>query len=773
MKFLAFRIRNYRSIIDSDWNNLAYDNITGLIGQNESGKTSVLEALNSFYIGAISDNVLRSDLSMPEINCSFTLDIKFLEKKIEKNRLPDGVSEILNKNKKCVLTRKWTDERNNKLFLDDEEINEIYRKIKDKKESDEKTLSEKLNSLSNSIELIKNESENQLKEKQIKEKELQLLTGEEKSIKDSLKIKPTDKELLESHKITVTKINQYKKDIEDINKKYNTTLNEIKIYNESSKFINKFSDLAEKLNRTDNEKIVNEKDIKELQSQREFANSPRQKRVINRKITSLYNALYEKDSQIVKLKNEYEYYFRIISKIFEGKLLKEAEKEVIKERDTAFKIYDREDLAKIIYDELPFFEFFEDFSSLLPDRIDLEDIVNKNYEAEGYKAATNYLTIAGLAPDFFSQKNDRILKQKIENLNNEINIDFHEYWRQKVGKESKIKIYFELEHYNMNHPDKKGKPYIEFWIKDENERLYPKQRSRGVRWFISFYLELKAAAAKNHEKSIVMLIDEPGVSLHARAQEDVLKVFEDIKDHVQIIYSTHSPHLIHINKLYRLLAVQRAVEDDDYSETVIFSAENLNSASTDTLSPIYTLMGTRISEQQVIQKKNNVILEDVATYYYMISFLKLLKITSEVYFLPATDVFYVPTLVNILLGWKLDFIVVLDDDNDGNRIHNELKKQLFWNNDDLAEKKLIMLDKCRSIEDVFSTIDFKKYILHKRVGITESNSEYIEDNNLSRPVLASTFLSYIEKNNLSVNDFDEETRNNIQWIVNRLINVMK
>ena len=58
MKLKSFNIQNYRSIINSGWSNLAYDNITALIGQNESGKTSVLEGLQSFYEGKISDDVL-------------------------------------------------------------------------------------------------------------------------------------------------------------------------------------------------------------------------------------------------------------------------------------------------------------------------------------------------------------------------------------------------------------------------------------------------------------------------------------------------------------------------------------------------------------------------------------------------------------------------------------------------------------------------------------------------------------------------------------------
>ncbi len=67
MRLAEFYIRNFRSIVDTGWNSLSSDNITSLIGQNESGKTSVLEALYSFYDGTISEDILRSDMSMPEV----------------------------------------------------------------------------------------------------------------------------------------------------------------------------------------------------------------------------------------------------------------------------------------------------------------------------------------------------------------------------------------------------------------------------------------------------------------------------------------------------------------------------------------------------------------------------------------------------------------------------------------------------------------------------------------------------------------------------------
>jgi len=66
------------------------------------------------------------------------------------------------------------------------------------------------------------------------------------------------------------------------------------------------------------------------------------------------------------------------------------------------------------------------------------------------------------------------------------------------------------------------------------------------------------------------------------------------------------------------------------------------------------------------------------------------------------------------------------------------------------------------IEDLFSTIDFKRFVLNQRIGITEQNSQFIAANNLSRIVLAADFCSYAEQENLGRNDFDEESRANFE-----------
>src|SRR5512145_23034 len=127
MKIIAFHIRNYRSIVDSGNCFLSPDHITALIGQNESGKTSVLEALKSFYDGVINDDILRSDLSMPEISCEFTISEQHLTEVLAKFNVPEVISNALRETHKIILVRTWLNPKNNRIEISGECISEYYK----------------------------------------------------------------------------------------------------------------------------------------------------------------------------------------------------------------------------------------------------------------------------------------------------------------------------------------------------------------------------------------------------------------------------------------------------------------------------------------------------------------------------------------------------------------------------------------------------------------------------------------------------------------------
>jgi predicted ATP-dependent endonuclease of OLD family len=770
MNLRAFRIRNYRSIIDSGWCYLAFDNITALIGQNESGKTSVLEALKSFYEGKISDDVLRSDMTYPIIECSFELDNEQFQNILNKEKLPQELYVDLNGKKEFTLCCEWLNSKAKKITISEPTVLKYFEIADKRKEEEEGKITKAIEDLYAATNMVIREMEIADRAKQEAREALNHYAQQMEEARKSLnKAKKPDLHIIAQQEFGNARM-QFEEKEKDLNDK-------LQIFDAKKSLT---QEISEKVSvcKTYTELFYQEKQLdaqieKKLallndaehyhdlcSNEKERRNSAQRLEQLKTECNQMQKTSKEYHDQLVVKK-------KIASLVLDGIKFRDAEVDAAIEIENEKKFYTIEEIAMEMFSYIPVFEFFEDFSSLLPNKIDLEDILKESGNIEGYKAAQNFLKLAGLNADFFREKNQRILKQKIENLNSDITIDFQDYWSQNVGKDNKIKLNFELEHYDYTVPEKSGKPYLEFWIKDKQERLYPKQRSRGVRWFLSFYLELKATAINNHFNR-VLLIDEPGLSLHARAQEDVLKVFEDLKNKMQIIYCTHSPHLVDPSKLYRIMAIQRADEDDERSETIVMDAKSLHEASSDTLTPIYSLMGVRLNDKQLIQQKNNVIVENSITYYYLNEISRLIDFQEKVFFVPAINESGIPVLANILMGWKLDFLVLAFDTPEKREMVEILKKSVFLQHEDQTGKKTLLFEGYKKIEDLFSTIDFKRFILQKRGGITESNSEYIDSNSLSRMILVTNFLNYLKTEKITFSDFDEETRRNFTQLFNRL-----
>ena len=770
MKLLSFRIFNYRSIIDSNWCELSSDNITGIIGQNESGKTSVLEALKSFHNGMVSHDIIRSDLSNPKVSCCFTIIPEKLEEVLSEKFLPDGILKHVRKTRKLCLTRHWDYRLRSVVELGGKEVSEFYSNHEETKRIRDAEMQLKINDylkerneavadadkaeavLSNDAKNLENATELLAEAK----KEFKLLRKTPNGRYAEEKLNEATK-LLENARSTCE---ETEKIYDSKRKKADAILYQARIADSSVKADKEFRKAKEKLKEAYN-------NLAALQDRISGDLLEIEKRGLQHKLDQLNELHVKSVHEFEAAKEDAIEKKHLAFKVISGTSLSVAKKELMVEKPQIDPFFTREEAGAVLFEIIPEFIFFEDFSSLLPDRIDLFDIFDKENIVEGSRAARNYLSVSGLEPGFFSESNTRILKQKIEKLNRDVTVNFQEYWRQQVGRKNKITINFELEHYDNSVPEKSGQPYIEFWIRDKNERLYPKQRSRGVRWFLSFYLELKASALKESDEMKIMLIDEPGLSLHARAQEDVLKVFELVKEKIQLLYSTHSSHLIDVNKLHRLLAVERAFCEDDITETKFYNAKSLSAASSDTLSPIYTLLGSNLIEHKFGDRRNNVILENVATYYFMNAMKRLVNFRKEVFFIHSSNSSNLTSIVNILLAWGYNFLVLTGNNKDEN-VLNDILENLPLLMNGRQSKVHIKLDPFASIEDLFSKSDFKKHILHSNAIIKGTNSAYIKKKNLSSTILAADFLKLVEANELHFSDLDEESRGNIKRLFNTL-----
>jgi len=752
MKLKAFRIKNFRSIVDTGWQNISPDNITCLIGQNESGKTSVLEGLKVFYTGIISEDVLRSDLTLPEVSCRFSIPKGWLIK-VTANPGTE-LKELLSGLTHVELTRTWIADLSSVINVSGE-------------------ISQYLDSLEDAWRIYLNDVTVKLDEEIVSiqdlEKTLSVLSEEESAIKSKLSEdkpkgfsfhlfgrKPAEEKNPKNNQYPglINQQNELKKQKEDIN----TLLSK-------KSAVKKAGDTWKKMM---GNCILIEKHLKELSLKLEERHQ--RMTLLMRPIEDEADGEWKEVlDDFRRTRSEREVNLAALDKhialsgyIIEGNTEEDAE---IKVNDIVHSYkshYNSAFLGKKYFEYCPVFELFEDFGSLLPNRIDMEDIISGNENVEGYKAARNFLSLAQLDYSFFQQQSSRILKQKIENLNRTLTHNFHDFWQQSIGRNNKIHIQFELDHYNSSYLGKAGKPYLEFWIKDEGERLYPKQRSRGVRWFLSFYMELKASSLA--DRQMVLLVDEPGVSLHARAQEDVLKVFEDIKDKIQVIYTTHSPHLVEINKLHRVLAVQRDDLDSLKSTSKILDPLQLSSASPDTLTPLQSILGNPMADERYSSKRFNLIVNDTGSFYMLNAVILLMGYKGKVCVIPSTNISSIPLLCNILMGWGMDFGVLLFDNDAEIQLAEYMKNSAFKTENASRELIIRMSRTFLNSEDLLSTLDFKNHILETREGITVQNSVYIMEKEIPRNFILSKFLSNVKEGKIKLTDFDEETIENFKLV---------
>ena len=438
------------------------------------------------------------------------------------------------------------------------------------------------------------------------------------------------------------------------------------------------------------------------------------------------------------------------------------------ELEVESKIITLQTFADVLYEVAPTINFFEHETGLLPSQIDIHSYNGERYSVKGKGAfaAENFLIVAGLDLNRLVECDMRTRQSLLSSANSRITRDFSMFWSQVIGRTDKLKLECDIQTYDSTAADKIGKQYLIFWVCDGVNKLYPKQRSQGVRWFVSFYLQLKASEIRSAKR--FFLLDEPGANLHSRAQTDVINLINNLSREIPIVYSTHIPHMLEYDKYYRVLAVQRMGEEDD-SPTEIKPAHELGTASTDTLSPVLAAMGVDISNQEVIKKNNNVLLEEMSGFYYLKSFWELIKEEQEVHFIAATGVNKLPNFANMFLGWGIEYIVVVDDDRSGRQVYNLLKRQMFSDDEELAARNMYKIRGCDGVEDVFSLNDFRIYVINDcDANVTTNNSSYMRDKRLSKPVHAYSFLLKVRSGEISLEMFDAETRIKITDLVGEI-----
>ncbi len=254
-----------------------------------------------------------------------------------------------------------------------------------------------------------------------------------------------------------------------------------------------------------------------------------------------------------------------------------------------------------------------------------------------------------------------------------------------------------------------GQPYVNFFVETkDNEFLAPRQRSKGLIWFLSFWLDLKATKTDDPQ---IIIVDEPGLYLHIKAQKDFLNLLQFLagdQERNQVVYSTHLPALINTDYLYRIGLVVNA-EDNGTTVEKLTSSKFDTDSKRDALQPIAEAMGLVPLKDFSVLKEKNVIVEGLSDFHYFQAIKSLIRPTAEYEFVPGIGIKdgKINHLISFCIGYGLGWAVIIDDGKGSSEVFESLKKEIFDGDKLAAEQRIKILDQAKGIENLFTCEDLK------------------------------------------------------------------
>ena len=396
----------------------------------------------------------------------------------------------------------------------------------------------------------------------------------------------------------------------------------------------------------------------------------------------------------------------------EGEEVKTNEGEEAKEKYIDITDEQNSDVADLFWQAGPKIVFFDDFCDLLPNKIFISVLKEEKKDTEGYRAVRNLEQI--LKTDFVKkdEEGDSIRRTKEDKENEILSVDFQKDWGQRIHGENKVVVKYDFQ---KRVGEGENGSYVNFYVETKKgQPLPPKQRSKGLIWFLSLWLELKAQDIEHND--LVLLLDEPDQHLHVKAQKDILKLINKLasgdknKKGDQIFYATHSPYLIEVDYLSRIKLVLNTENEGTKIEDIVTSKIDTEYKK-DALQPIADAIGFNVSEFSPLNNKN-VILEGISDYYYFSGMKKILSKTGNYAFVPGIGVRQINNLISMSIGYGLAWIAIIDDDpekggKDSKKKFDEIKDSVFDGDENKTKEKVHILDGIVGIENMFTFNDLK------------------------------------------------------------------
>ncbi|MCK4814553.1 AAA family ATPase [bacterium] len=362
---------------------------------------------------------------------------------------------------------------------------------------------------------------------------------------------------------------------------------------------------------------------------------------------------------------------------------------------------------KYLKPNLPKFLYYDEYFSL-PSRISFEKLKNETLDANEYKTARALVELADINIDDLLQATDfEDFIAELEATEAIISGELFKYWQTNKN----LNITFQIDKKEQTDPNNNTRiveHILDIRVKSKGVSLPLKNRSKGFNWFFSFLVWFKKIQ-EDIDSKYVLLLDEPGLNLHASAQADLLNFIEDLSEDYQIIFTTHSPFMIPSEKLHRI----RTILETDKGSKI---SDSIQEKDPNTLFPLQAALGYNIAQNLFVSNKN-LLVEGVSDLIYVQILSSILEsekrthLRDDITIVPVGGLDKVSTFISLLRGSKLELVCLLDTFTDPK---GKAKVE------DLIRNKIIQKSKVRffdeflddyshaDLEDLFSKAEYIK-----------------------------------------------------------------
>lgn len=325
---------------------------------------------------------------------------------------------------------------------------------------------------------------------------------------------------------------------------------------------------------------------------------------------------------------------------------------------------------------IPRFFYFSNYDTL-PGETDLTglaakiDATTKLTSAE--RTVVALLAHAGEKPSDFLDENYDSRKAELQAASVDLSRRVFKYWKQNPD----LTVVFDTDNRVVS-TDPAGnqvaRRYLKIELRDGRHGDVETNfdtRSTGFQWFFSFFAAF--SEYQDSGDSVVVLLDEPGTSLHGDAQHEFVEyIFNELGSSKQTIYTTHSQHMVDPTRYEKLRAVHDRATRENPDLGVVVTLPNL-SADRATILPIESALGYSVSQHLFIGSGQHLAVEGSSDFVYLQRMTEYLAskgkkgLDPRLAILPVGGADNMPAFV-ALLGRRLKVSALVDGARSSNRL---------------------------------------------------------------------------------------------------------